>query len=114
MKNEGEKTRARSRPRKKAAPPSLAAPALSAPVPAGSKNVGSLESGFSLLLGVLFVVAALFPRSLKQLFLLGAGTSLVYRGMTSHCAVYEVLGLDTDKGSLAGQISEKVQAAKQS
>jgi uncharacterized membrane protein len=113
MKNEGEKNRARSRPRKKVAPPSPAAPIPPAPVQVGSKNVGSLESGFSLLLGVLFVVAALFPRSIKQLFLLGAGTSLVYRGMTSHCAVYEALGFDTDKGSLAGQISEKVQAAKQ-
>ena len=113
MKNDAEKARARSRPRKKSAPPSLAAPTSPAPVQAGFKNVGSLESGFSLLLGVLFVVAALFPRSIKQVFLLGAGTSLVYRGMTSHCTVYEALGLDTDKGSLVGQVSEKVQAAKQ-
>ena len=113
MKNDAEKARARSRPRKKAAPPSPAAPTPPAPAQASFKNVGSLESGFSLLLGVLFVVAALFPRSLKQLFLLGAGSSLVYRGMTSHCAVYEALGLDTDKGSLVGQVSEKVQAVRQ-
>ena len=83
------------------------------PAPASLKNVGSLESGFSLLLGTLFVVAALFPRSIKQLFLLGAGTSLVYRGMTSHCGVYQALGLNTDKGSLVGQVTAKVLAAKE-
>ena len=117
MKNDAEKSRSRSRARKKAAAPATAAPSGPAPerspAPASFKNVGSLESGFSLLLGALFVLAALFPRSIKQVFLLGAGTSLVYRGMTSHCGIYQALGLNTDKGSLAGQVAEKVLPAKQ-
>ena len=77
------------------------------PAPQNFKNVGSLESAFSLVLGVLFVVGAIFPRSIKQLLLLGLGGGLVYRGMTSHCSVYQALGLDSEKGSLAGQINDK-------
>lgn len=48
-------------------------------------------------LGVLLVVGALFPRSLKQLLMLGLGGSLFYRGMQGHCEVYRALGIDTTK-----------------
>ena len=118
MKNDAEKSRSRPRSRKKPAAtatpaPPARTPAQARPAPESFKNVGSLESGFSLLLGALFVVAALFPRSIKQLFLLGAGTGLVYRGMTSHCGLYQALGLNTDRGSLIGQVNEKILAAKQ-
>ena len=75
------------------------------------KNVGSLESAFSLLLGVLLVVAALFPRSIKQLLFLGLGGGLVYRGMTSHCGLYQALDLDSAKGSLVQQVGDKYLSA---
>ncbi len=102
----------KSRARKKAAP----APAVSeipseavneaapAPVPdepaapGPKRNVSSLESGLSLAAGVLFLVSALFPRSIKQLLLLGMGGWLTYRGMTGRCDLYGVLGIDTEKG----------------
>lgn len=80
-----------------------------APVPgmASPKNVGSLESGISTAVGLLFVVAALFPRSLKQLLLLGIGGGLVYRGVTGQCGVYSALGIDTARESLLKQVNEK-------
>ena len=45
------------------------------------------------------MIAALFPRSLKQLLLLGMGGGLVYRGVTSHCGLYQALDLNTEKAS---------------
>ena len=111
MKNDADNARSRSRPRKKAAPPVTAAPAPTVPAQDRVKNVGSLESALSLVLGLLVLIAALFPRSVKQLLLLGVGGGLVYRGMTSHCGVYQALGLDTEKGPLIGQATEKFLAA---
>ncbi len=111
MKNEAARAKSRSRPRKKAetsaAPAPAQSPAQPPPAPGNPKNVGTLESAASLALGVLFLAGALFPRSLKQFFLLGVGGGLVYRGMTSHCGLYQALGLDSAKGSLLGQANEK-------
>ena len=60
----------------------------------GGRNVGSLEGMFSLVLGVLLVVAALFPRSIRQLLMLGIGGGLLYRGAAGRRAVYKALGVD--------------------
>ena len=77
------------------------------------RNVGSIEALLSLTLGVLMVVAALVPRSFKQLFLLGFGGGLVYRGLTGNCGLYQAAGIDTAKGALLPQVGAKVkQAAK--
>ena len=101
----------KSRSRKKAVSPAPAAsdtPAAPAATTPGARNVGSLESALSLALGVLFVIAALFPRSLKQLFMLSLGGGLVYRGMTQHCGVYAAAGIDTTKSSLLQEINDKL------
>lgn len=75
-----------------------------------SRNVGSIEALLSLVLGALMVVAALVPRSFKQVFLLGLGGGLVYRGLTGECGFYKAVGIDTAKGPLLGQVTDKVQA----
>ena len=113
-------TRSRS-PRKKPAEVAAAAqPAETAPdrEPAhesetgdGGRNVSPTEGGFSVAAGVLILVAALFPRTLKQLLLLGIGGGLVYRGMTGKCGVYAALGIDTAKEPLLKQINEKYLSA---
>ncbi len=101
-------TPTRSRPRKKAAAPESALPGetettLAAPetpaAPTDGRNVGSLEGALSVGMGVLFVIAAVFPRSIKQLVLLSLGGGLLYRGMTGHCEVYRAMGIDTANGS---------------
>lgn len=90
--------RPRSRSKIKGATPS-------APV-VESRNVGSIEALLSLTLGVLMVVAALVPRSFKQLFLLGLGGGLLHRGLTGECGFYKAVGVNT-----AGERT-KVVAAK--
>lgn len=96
-----------ARPRTRRKPADLR-PTAPAPAP---RNVGSIEALLSLALGVAMVVAALVPRSFKQLFLLGVGGGLAYRGLTGNCGVYKAVGIDTARGSLLGQVSDKVQAA---
>ena len=116
MKRDAASQTPRSRARKKAdpkpaAPETVAEAAVSAmDEPAASApehNINSLESGLSLAAGVLFLVGALFPRSIKQLLLLGIGGWLTYRGMTGRCDLYAALGIDTEKGSLLKQINDK-------
>lgn len=72
-------------------------PATEPTAPADGKNVGSLEGAFSLTLGFLLVIAALFPRSIRQLLMLGIGGGLAYRGLTRECGVYKTLGIDTTR-----------------
>ena len=98
-------TPARSRPRKKAAAsetiPSAASAAPEAPAaPSDGRNVDPLEGKLSVAAGVLLLVAALFPRSLKQLLMLSLGGGLLYRGMTGHCSVYQAMGIDTTRQPL--------------
>lgn len=64
---------------------------------APEKNVGQLESLVSATLGGLFLVRGLLPRSFKQATLLLLGGSLLYRGLTSHCNVYQAMGVNTNK-----------------
>ena len=72
-----------------------------------------MEALLSLTVGVLMVVAALVPRTLRQLVLLGFGGALAYRGLTGNCGVYQAVGIDTAKGSLLGQVGDKLKAAAQ-
>ena len=109
-------TPVRSRPRKKAVAPEAPSPAESAAPtmtdaseesPA-ARNVGALEGALSMGLGVLLVIAALFPRSIKKLLMLTLGGGLLYRGMTGHCGVYQAVGIDTTKEPLLPQLSDKL------
>ena len=109
MKKDADRTRTRSRSRKKAAPaPPPAEPAAGNDGGDSSRvNVGPLEGSLSVTVGILFLVGALFPRSIKQLVLLGLGSALVYRGTTRQCNVYSALGIDTAKQPLLKQVNEK-------
>ena len=95
-------TPARSRPRKKPAAPEQAQAAVEQAVaaPSGERNVDPLEGQLSVAAGALFIIAALFPRSLKQLVMLSLGGGLLYRGLTGHCSVYQSLGVDTAKAPI--------------
>ena len=64
---------------------------------APEKNVGQVESLVSATLGGLLLVRGLLPRSISQAALLLVGGSLLYRGLTSHCATYAALGVNTNK-----------------
>ena len=80
-------TASRSRRKAVAAIPTpaedLAPASLEEPVTLASprQNVAPLEGALSMVVGVLLVVAALFPRSIRQLLMLGIGGGLVVRGM---------------------------------
>lgn len=78
---QGSSPRPRTR-RKAATPPAPpASPAVTAPPEPAAAPADSVEALFCLALGTLLVVAALVPRSFKQLFLLGFGGALAYRGL---------------------------------
>lgn len=64
---------------------------------APEKNVGQVEALVSATLGGLLLVRGLLPRSISQAALLLVGGSLLYRGLTSHCATYAALGVNTNK-----------------
>ncbi len=76
------------------------APAVVAPAgiaPFEDKNVSPFEGTLSLYAGALLIVAGLFPRTLKQVVLLGLGAAFVYRGQSRHCPTYAALGIDTNR-----------------
>jgi uncharacterized membrane protein len=75
--------------------------------PTPNQNVGELESMLSVAVGVLMVIAALFPRSFKQFLFLTLGAGLLYRGTTSQCGLYQALGLDTAREPLLKQLNER-------
>ncbi len=58
-------------------------------------NVGETERWLSVLGGSILGVFGLSRRSLPGLALAAVGGSLIYRGLTGHCHLYEALGLDT-------------------
>ncbi len=76
--------------------------------PADDKNVSPFEGTLSVYGGVLLIVAALFPRTFKQLLLLGLGASFLYRGQSRHCHMYSALGIDTNKEGLIKQVNGKL------
>ena len=100
MRRAAQSSSARPRTRRKAAAAStqLEPSAPLAPEPAPVRDAGSVEALLSLAVGVLMVVAALVPRTVRQLFLLGFGGALVHRGMTGHGGFYRGEGIDTARG----------------
>ncbi|TWU04071.1 YgaP-like transmembrane domain [Neorhodopirellula pilleata] len=59
------------------------------------RNVGQNEQIGSLLAGGGLIVYGMLPHSKLRLVGLIAGASLIYRGVTGHCEVYQRLGVDT-------------------
>ena len=59
------------------------------------RNVGQGERIVSIVAGAILAAQGLSRRSLPGLLGAGAGGSLLYRGATGHCHLYEALGLDT-------------------
>jgi len=58
-------------------------------------NVGRKEQIGSLLAGGGLIAYGLMPKSKFRLLSLIAGASLIYRGVSGHCEVYQRLGVDT-------------------
>jgi uncharacterized membrane protein len=58
-------------------------------------NVGQVERWASVLGGGLLMAAGLSRRSGLGLVMAGVGGSLVYRGLSGHCPMYQTLGLNT-------------------
>ena len=86
-------------------PATTAESGLTRVAPTDEKNVSPFEGTLSVYAGALLLVAALFPRSFKQLLLLGLGAGFIYRGQTRHCSVYSTVGIDTTKTGLLKQLS---------
>jgi uncharacterized membrane protein len=62
------------------------------------RNVGDVERWISGLAGAALVARGLNQRSLGSLALAAVGGSLLYRGATGHCHLYDRLGLNTAGG----------------
>ena len=58
-------------------------------------NVGRGERIVSIAAGSILAALGLYRRSLPGLLSAGVGGSLLYRGATGHCHLYDALGLDT-------------------
>jgi len=58
-------------------------------------NVGRNEQVGSLLAGGGLIAYGLMPKSKFRLLSLIAGASLIYRGVSGHCEIYQRLGVDT-------------------
>jgi uncharacterized membrane protein len=61
----------------------------------GRINVGRGERIASIAAGSILAALALYRRSLPGLLAAGAGGSLLYRGASGHCHLYDALGIDT-------------------
>ncbi len=60
-----------------------------------SPNVGSTERMYSTGLGGLLVAAGIARGRLPGLLMMAAGGSLLWRGLSGHCAMYQYLNMDT-------------------
>ena len=78
------------------------------------QNVSQAERTVSLAAGSILAVLGLSRKSLPGLLVAGVGGSLVYRGVTGHCSMYQSLGIDTaeDERQRQGQQSEEESAAR--
>lgn len=63
--------------------------------PTCGENVGSTERVVSAGLGGLLVASGIFRGRLPGLLLTAAGASLLYRGLSGYCALYQQLGMNT-------------------
>jgi uncharacterized membrane protein len=70
--------------------------------PRSQRNVGREERNWSVLGGAALIGMSLFGRGLGRILGTLAGGALAYRGITGHCHMYGVLGIDTSEGDQAG------------
>ena len=73
-------------------------------------NVGEMEAWLSLVAGGALAVAGLARRSWLGVALAATGVSLLYRGATGQCMLYQSLGINTNKANTAGR--RKVRTAR--
>lgn len=66
------------------------------PCASASKNVGDWERLASLGGGCALALLGLEARSTKGLLMLALGGGLIYRGLTGHCHLYDLLGVHTN------------------
>lgn len=66
-----------------------------APTPHAGGNVGRTERTVSAVVGGLLTLFGLSRRNLAGLGLAALGGSLLYRGLSGHCHLYQALGLNT-------------------
>lgn len=76
-------------------------------------NVGGTERALSALAGGSLLAYGLSRRSLSGLVTAIVGGGLVYRGMTGHCGLYDVLGISTANAASARQTCETELRTKQ-
>jgi uncharacterized membrane protein len=83
--------------------------------PAASINVGRMERYLSTGLGAVMGMAGLSRGRLPGLLLVVGGGSLLYRGLTGHCHLYDALGIDSaehpEATALPAQQGEHVEKA---
>ncbi len=61
------------------------------------KNVGQAERMASLVGGALLALVGVSRMSLTNVILVGVGASLLFRGSTGHCSLYQQLGMNTNQ-----------------
>jgi hypothetical protein len=83
---------------------------------ARGKNVDDVERVISVIGGTALALFGLKRFSLTRLGLAALGASLVYRGVTGHCRLYQRLGLTTaDEGDgVRGNLGTKVERSPRS
>jgi uncharacterized membrane protein len=75
------------------------------------QNVSQAERTVSLAAGSILALLGLSRKSLPGLLVAGVGGSLVYRGVTGHCGMYESLGIDTAREEREGRDAESEEQA---
>ncbi|HET6425432.1 MAG TPA: SRPBCC family protein [Planctomycetaceae bacterium] len=73
------------------------------PLEAAVPNVGDVERALSLMTGAALAVMGVRQGRLNGLLTAGIGASLLYRGLTGHCQLYQALGLSTTHAGRAGR-----------
>lgn len=74
-------------------------------------NISEPERWASFLLGGMLALFGIGRRSVGGALVAASGASLLVRGVTGHCAVYENLGLDTANSDLAPPRGDRVEEA---
>jgi uncharacterized membrane protein len=67
------------------------------------QNVGETEAWFSLVAGGALAIAGLRRRSWLGATLAAIGASLLFRGATGHCMLYQSLGINTNETNTLGR-----------
>ena len=82
---------------------------------ASGRNVGDVERVVSIVAGTALALFGLRRFSLTRLGMAAMGGSLIHRGITGHCALYERAGVSTaeDREHVRGNLGTKIERAIQ-